>query len=243
MPSLSRISRNPKSIPRALSPSISSNTTHFPPGYCDFRSHNNAASKDIGVTIVPALTGADFPSFDWKEYLAVAQGNFSHAAAIALSRDTDRDQCWLFSGESGSLGISLAVRTVPTAVVIEQSDFLSGSEGRHNKQIHWNPRVMVVYGLLDDVPNMFKLKEEKLMTLLARLPPFPPGLAQAWPGIHVPVAMFEYDFDGSSRQSFTVSKEIVEWGIDFGTIILNIDVNWGGPSTALCGFEMYGNNA
>ncbi|KIK27017.1 hypothetical protein PISMIDRAFT_93827 [Pisolithus microcarpus 441] len=141
--------------------------------------------------------------------------------------------CWLLGGHSGQLGVSLPRVVRISHVVVDHivDDTLTA------------PRQMILWGLVDGKDNFSLLR-----SLRAKLAGNTPDLSEkrTFPAISggfpfIPLSYFEYSIHAPNlTQTFPVFPFVSDSGMDFGIVVLEILGNWGGMSTCLYRFRVYG---
>ena len=148
----------------------------------------------------------------------------------ALSEDMQLESCWLLGGKSGQLGVSLSRSVRISHVVVDH----------HVDDILTAPRQMILWGLVDGEENVASFRDlhAKRTGVIPEKHPFPAisgGLS------FVPLSSLEYDSHAANlTQTFPIFPFIVDSGMDFKVIVLEVLGNWGGTSTRLYRFRVYG---
>ncbi|KAF8349168.1 hypothetical protein F5887DRAFT_949732, partial [Amanita rubescens] len=159
----------------------------------------------------------------------------------ALHHDLQNGFCWPFPGSQGHLGVSLAAPIRVESVTVDHVPRNIAFDVRSA------PKEMEVWGLVEGVENMRRLKEwrETKESPDNEEEEYPyPSILPHQPE-YVRVANFTYDMDGPSHiQNFPVSDEITEIGLDFGVVVLLVKSNWGREDfTCLYRFRVHGSRA
>ena len=148
----------------------------------------------------------------------------------ALGEDMRLESCWLLGGKSGQLGVGLSRAVRISHVVVDH----------HVGNNLTAPRQMILWGLVDGEENLASLR-----ALRAKRTDVIP-VAHAFPAISgglsfVPLSSFKYDTHATNlTQTFPIFPFVVDSGMGFKVIVLEILDNWGGTSTCLYHFRVYG---
>ncbi|ESK94658.1 purine nucleotide binding protein [Moniliophthora roreri MCA 2997] len=196
-----------------------------------------------GGRVIPSLTSPTFelrpPSitsqvFGWVLGTGYAIGR---PPVTALHHELHNGHCWPFAGTEGMLGLSLASPVLIDSFTIDHVAKEVAFDVRSA------PREMEVWGLVDGRDNLLKVrdwvmaKEQKRQEALDRgeevVPEQETGYVQPrWMpnngGMYVRIAEFAYNVHlDRNVQSFPISEEIKELGVDFGIVVLRVKSNWG----------------
>ncbi|KAI6027731.1 hypothetical protein PISMIDRAFT_115906, partial [Pisolithus microcarpus 441] len=137
--------------------------------------------------------------------------------------------CWLLGGNSGQLGVSLPRVVRISHVVVDHivSDTLTA------------PRQMILWGLVDGRENLALFRALRANSLDIPEKRTFPAISGSFS--FIPLSYFEYNTHASNlTQTFPVFPFVLDSGLDFGVVVLEILGNWGGMSTCLYRFRVYG---
>jgi len=219
------------------------------------------ALHSAGGRIIPSLTSPTLesspPSLRGK-VVGLITGNgyaLGRPPITALHHDLHTGTCWPFEGSEGQLGVMLVAPTYISEVTIDHIA----------KEVSFDlrsaPREMELWGLVEGKENVAKMKQwqaekrgrleaarvkakaggiEFVMDNELEEPPYPRTLPHSPPWIRV--ASFRYDIHAPNNiQTFPVSQEIRDLGIDFGIVALRVKSNWGSPDyTCLYRLRVHG---
>ncbi|RPD67684.1 hypothetical protein L226DRAFT_474545 [Lentinus tigrinus ALCF2SS1-7] len=155
-----------------------------------------------------------------------------------LDEDMRAISHWLLPNGHGQVGIKLPSFVYPTNVTIDHIPKEIAAD------IHQAPRHMVLWGMLEGRANerrriawQEKFRASALALNLTR--DAPPITNNA---TFLPIAAFEYDIHAEyAVQTFPVDALIVDSCIYFGAVVLEVQTNWGAPSTRLYRVRIHGN--
>lgn len=200
------------------------------------------ALYSAGAQVVPGLTTQTY-EIPPGGFLTQVTGFFSGSGSGAIGRppvtalhhEINPGHCWPFPGTHGQLGIKLAAPTFISDVTIDHVAMELATDRRSA------PRYMELWGLVEGEDNLEKLREWRAKREEAQMeaasgdepvahvdvqPPVPASLKN-W-GEAVRVANFTYNIYAPDHiQTFHVSQEVQDFGIDFGVVALLIENNWG----------------
>ncbi len=195
----------------------------------------NFASQAHGAKTLQQLTSVGIAK-SWilsKFQSTTSKSTMLSLASLALNDRIDLANCWEFTGSRAKLAIRLSEYVVITQISLEQPiDNLS--------YIQSSPRSVVVWGMVDGRENIVRVSNRsRLRGLYARLnPPMAAPFLQGYS--FLPLVAFRYDASISGRQYVDVFDEILELGVDFGIVVIEIHGNWGSSDTRLCHVGVYG---
>ncbi|TFK47684.1 hypothetical protein OE88DRAFT_1665240 [Heliocybe sulcata] len=201
------------------------------------------AMYSAGASVIPSLTSDTYELKPHTRLGKVAGWVTGRGYAMgpppvtALHHELHAGRCWPFAGSQGQLGVMLAYPVYISDVTIDHVA----------KEVAFDmasaPRNMELWGLIDGMDNVRRIREwqaEKARrSEMARLeaeahdvalpeddePAYPPGLER---DRFIRIANFTYDIDAANNiQTFPVSQEIRDLGVDFGVVVLTIKDNWG----------------
>ena len=188
------------------------------------------ASGRAGGKIVPSLTTPTmFPQSSLIRRLLRGTPPPGSPWA-ALDEHMQFESCWLLGGKSGQLGVKLSRAVRISHVVVDH----------HVNDTLTAPRQMILWGLVDGEENFasfhaLQAKRTGVISEKHSLPVISGGLS------FVPLSSFEYDTHAANlTQTFPIFPFIVDSGMDFDVVVLGILGNWGGTSTRLYRFRVYG---
>ena len=194
----------------------------------DFALHSS------GARIIPSLTSPTFetsPPTLRGQIVGLLTGNgyaIGRPPITALHHELHSGHCWPFAGSKGQLGVMLAAPTYISDVTIDHVAKEVAFDMRSA------PREMEVWGLVegrDNVARVRKWQEEKARRRQAGAsmeeePEYPRTLPKS--PSYLRLASFSYDVDSPNHiQTFPVSPEIRDLGVDFGVVVLVVKSNWG----------------
>lgn len=216
------------------------------------------ADYSAGAGIVPSLTSDTYelPSISWTRHIKRIFGHGGSAIGRppvnALHYETHSGHCWPFAGASGQLGVALVAPTYISDIVIDHVPREVSADMRSA------PRQMELWGLIEGAENVEKIKEwraqraarQEEARIQAELTgqPYVEDLEPTYPS-SLPkspeffrVANFTYNIHAPHHiQTFPVSQEVQDLGIDFGIVVLLVKNNWGHPDyTCLYRLRVYG---
>ncbi|KAI0069846.1 hypothetical protein K474DRAFT_1680612 [Panus rudis PR-1116 ss-1] len=202
---------------------------HFRPIPCA-RSNclrDNLASSSIGAAIIPSLT-SPAP----KSPIADEADPHAPEAAAVLAPEFAADTCWSFHGSEAQLGILLPKPAFLTNVSIGHVPGVTVASA---------PRDLTVWGVVDGLENRqwFAQHSATLKKLRTKLPPKAYQPHARYPS--VPLTSVHCDIRyGKPIQTFAVYPEVVEMGMDFGVVVVQLHSNWGWSHTYVCHIGVYG---
>ena len=188
-----------------------------------------ASSRTGGQIVLSLMTPTTFPQASFIRRLLRGTPRPGSPWA-ALGEDMEFESCWLLGGNFGQLGVGLSRAVRISHVVVDH----------HVNDTLTAPRQMLLWGLVDGEENLASFRD-----LHAKRTGFIPE-KHAFPAISgglsfVPLSFFEYDTRAANlTQTFPVFPLVVDSGMDFKVIVLEILGNWGGASTHLYRFRVYG---
>jgi SUN domain-containing protein 1/2 len=194
-----------------------------------------------GAMIIPSLTS---PTFEVKpqtlrgQLVGIITGNgyaIGRPPITALHHELHNGHCWPFARSEGQLGVVLAAPTYITDVTIDHVAKEVAFDMRSA------PKDMELWGMVEGRENIARVKAwqaakaqlrkevlargEELDENLKEIP-YPRTLPKS--PQYIRVAKFTYDIHGQHNvQSFQVSQEIRDLGVDFGIVVLRVKSNWG----------------
>ena len=198
-----------------------------------------------GARIIPSLTS---PTFEMRpanlrgHLVGLVTGNgyaIGRPPITALHHESHNGHCWPFAGSEGQLGISLAAPTYISDVSIDHVAKEVAFDMRSA------PREMEVWGLVEGRDNVAKVtewkaenarrKEERKREAEERGEVVPVDeVEELYPRTlpmspqYIRIASFRYDIHSPNNvQTFPVSPEIRDLGVDFGIVVLRVKSNWG----------------
>ncbi|EGO24261.1 hypothetical protein SERLADRAFT_449028 [Serpula lacrymans var. lacrymans S7.9] len=199
------------------------------------------------LTIYPATLGARLYG------LVSGQGTATGRTPVTvLHHEVHNGYCWPMEGTKGSVGVMLAYPAYVSDFTIDHV----------SKEVAFDlrsaPRDMEVWGFVDGKDNLAKVREwqadkakrreearriaeeEGLEYVEESEPEYPSMLPTSEP--YIRIASFTYDIYSSRNiQTFPVSQEIKDLGIDFGVVVLVINNNWGRDEfTCIYRFRVHG---
>ncbi|KAI0690832.1 hypothetical protein C8T65DRAFT_552193, partial [Cerioporus squamosus] len=155
-------------------------------------------------------------------------------ADTVVSDDFRLEGCWKISGQRGQIGVALTEPVYPTHVTVDHMPSALA------KDVQQAPRHVLLWGVVDGAENL-----GRYTTLLSNLSSVVthgqsgPLIDQGFP--LVPLATFEYNIRaGYHVQTFPVHPPILQSGIDFGLVVLEVVDNWGSDATCLYRFRVHG---
>jgi SUN domain-containing protein 1/2 len=192
-----------------------------------------------GARIIPSLTSPTLeisPQRLHSQLIGLVTG---HGYAIgrppitALHHELHNGNCWPFSGTQGQLGVALAAPAYISDVTIDHVSPEEAFDMRNSA-----PREMELWGLVEGKDNTAKVNEwmgEKTRRREAAIDneeeveaevEYPKTLPKS--PQYVRVANFRYNVNAPNHiQTFPVSQEIRDLGVDFGVVVLRVLNNWG----------------
>ncbi|KAI5989704.1 hypothetical protein EDD15DRAFT_2171056 [Pisolithus albus] len=195
----------------------------------DFSSLAEYASLRAGGDIVLPLTTPTILPRGSLVHRLLHGGPQPGSPWAALDDDTRSQSCWLLGGNSGQLGVSLPRVVRISHVVVDHivSDTLTA------------PRQMILWGLVDGRENLALSRALRANSLDIPEKRTFPAISGGFP--FIPLSYFEYNAHASNlTQTFPVFPFVLDSGLDFGVVVLEILGNWGGMSTCLYRFHVYG---
>lgn len=151
----------------------------------------------------------------------------------AMHHELHNGNCWPFAGSEGHLGVVLAAPTYISEITIDHVAKEVAFDMRSA------PREMEVWAMVEGKDNIAKVKEwvaektrrrqeaeERGEVELEEEPEYPQFLPKSPP--YIRIANFSYNIHAPKHiQTFPVSQEIKDLGVDFGIVVLRIKSNWG----------------
>jgi SUN domain-containing protein 1/2 len=197
-----------------------------------------------GAQIIPSLTSPTFeisPPNLRGQIVGFITGNgyaIGRPPITALHHELHNGHCWPFAGSEGQLGITLAAPTYISDVTIDHVAKETAFDMRSA------PREMEVWALVEGKDNIAKVREwqaekmkrqeEASVRAEEEGAEFVEEDAEVYPKTlprapqYIQIASFAYDINASNNiQTFPVSQEIRDLGVDFGIVVLRIKSNWG----------------
>ncbi|KAH7911515.1 hypothetical protein BJ138DRAFT_1062923 [Hygrophoropsis aurantiaca] len=229
-------------------------------GTQDILSRADFALHSAGARVVPSLTTGTLevrpPTLSGKiTGLVTGHGyQVGRSPITALHQELHSGHCWPMTGTEGQLSVALAIPAYITDISI---DHLA-------KEVAFDmssaPRDMEVWGLVEGKDNLAKLAawreekarrraEEEKAAEEAGIEYVPEAEEEEeYPELlsksdeYIRLATFTYDIHAPQNiQTFPVSQEIRDLGIDFGLVSLAIKNNWGKDGyTCLYRFRVHG---
>jgi SUN domain-containing protein 1/2 len=219
------------------------------------------AMHSAGARIVPSLTSPTFemsPQTMRGMIVGLLTGNgyaIGRPPITALHHELHNGYCWPFAGSKGQLGVALAAPTIISDVTIDHVAKEVAFDMRSA------PREMEVWGMVEGRDNIArvrewqKAKERQLAEARTRaaeagvpleaeeIPVYPRTLPKS--PQYVRIASFSYDIHSPNNiQTFPVSQEIHDLGVDFGIVVLVVKSNWGRTEfTCLYRLRVHGQRA
>ncbi|KAF8627047.1 hypothetical protein AX17_006387 [Amanita inopinata Kibby_2008] len=223
------------------------------------------ALYSAGARVIPSLTSQTLelrPPTLGSRFLGFVSGHgyaMGRPPVTALHHEVQNGFCWPFAGSKGQLGVSLA------AVVLVDSVTIDHVPKEVAFDVRSAPKDMEVWGLVEGEDNIRKVKEWRERKASEREQrrqqqsegkgqgeeqeveqeevEYPPTLPK-FPG-YIRLANFTYDIEGGSHvQTFPVSDEVREMGVDFAVMVLMVKDNWGREDlTCLYRFRVHGTKA
>ncbi|KAI5996626.1 hypothetical protein EDC04DRAFT_2585404 [Pisolithus marmoratus] len=187
-----------------------------------------ASTRAGGDIVLPLTTPMILPRGSLIHHL-LRSGPQPGSPWAALGDDMRSQSCWLLGGKSGQLGVSLPRVVRINHVVV---DHVVGD-------IITTPRQMILWGLVDGRENLallhaFRAKSTGDMLDISEKRTFP---AISGGFTFIPLSYFKYNIHAPNlTQTFPVFPFVLDSGMDFGVVVLEILGNWGGVSTCLYRF-------
>lgn len=225
----------------------------------DLLARPDFALHSAGARVIPDLTTDTYelrPS-GVRSFLGIFLNNnpIGRPPVTAIHHDTSSGYCWPFVGSVGQLGIKLAAPIYATDITI---DHVAPEVAM---DIRSAPRQMEVWGLVEGEENVARVKEwheekaKRRREAVEKGEPispedqdydspdseeYPTTLPKTTPWIRL--ASFAYSVHAPNNvQTFPVSKEVKELGVDVGIVVLKIKNNWGQDAfTCLYRFRVHG---
>ncbi|KAI0317090.1 hypothetical protein OF83DRAFT_1172287 [Amylostereum chailletii] len=224
----------------------------YPP-YTSYPGDLSVSAKPLGPSI-PPYSSPDFASRAYggiviPQWTTVSLGQ-SALPHNVLEPAIPDGSCWSLPTISGLLGISFDRPILPIEITIIHSPTIP---------IDQAPRTVVIWGLLDGDENIQQMQPFRsvIQRLKDRLspPPASPAYNSAIQrlkltlpasdadqiGALVPLTAFEFDpKPGALYQRFPFHGVVLEWGLDWTSVVVQIHDNWGANLTSLCQVEIRG---
>lgn len=197
-----------------------------------------------GAAIIPELTRSTWksPTPPASRLFGSKITDFTNARAyLAITPDMEYGSCWAFNGPTGHVGVTLPIPVRITNVSIDHisKDLVP--------DVSPAPRAMVLWGLLEGEA----LSEHRRNPLLVSKNQHQPSqsirdglrlLSVRSDAEFIEISRFDYDpkIDLAHSQMFPIYPEVVESGLDFGIIVLEILSNWGSQRTCLYRVRIHG---
>ncbi|KZT22035.1 hypothetical protein NEOLEDRAFT_1098422 [Neolentinus lepideus HHB14362 ss-1] len=201
------------------------------------------AMYSAGASVIPSLTSDTYelkPPNGIGKLVGWVTGHgyaMGPPPVTALHHELHAGRCWPFAGSQGQLGVMLAYPVYISHVTIDHVA----------KEVAFDmasaPRDMELWGMIDGMDNVRKIREWQAEKARRReelrleaeaqgMPPpeddepvYPPTLEK---DRYIRVASFAYDINASNHiQTFPVSPDIRDLGVDFGVVVLMVKDNWG----------------
>ena len=181
-----------------------------------------------GARVVRALTGIVTENGFFQDQQL--PGNSPNATLID---DLHIGNCWSIAASKGQLGIRLSEHLHPTHITVDHIPVEIAAD------ISRAPRTLILWGAVDGADNASRLGNmlhDTLPSLRGRSSPY-----ETAHHTFVPLAVFEYDIHSSSHiQTFPIRPYIVDLGVYFGVVVLEVTSNWGGSTTCLYRVRIHG---
>ncbi|KAH7921043.1 hypothetical protein BV22DRAFT_1097203 [Leucogyrophana mollusca] len=227
-------------------------------GTQDIISRADFALHSAGARVLPSLTSGTLelrPQTLRGQVVGLVTGHgyqVGRSPITALHQELHTGHCWPMAGAEGQLSVALAFPVFISEITIDHVA----------KEVAFDmssaPRDMEVWGLVEGQDNLAKLeawREEKARRrdearraaeeagveyVEEAEEEYPSLLANSDP--YIRLATFTYDIHAPQNiQTFPVSQEIYDLGIDFGIVSLAIKNNWGKAGyTCLYRFRVHG---
>ncbi|RDB25835.1 Spindle pole body-associated protein sad1 [Hypsizygus marmoreus] len=191
-----------------------------------------------GARVIPSLTSPTFemrPANLRSQLVGLITGNgyaIGRPPVHALHYDLHNGDCWPFAGSEGQLGVALAAPTYISDITIDHVAREVAFDMRTA------PRQMEVWAMVEGKDNIAKVKEWMAEKERRRVeakergdeveeePAYPKTLPKT--PQYIRIANFTYNiYAPKNIQTFPVSQEIRDLGVDFGIVVLRIKSNWG----------------
>ena len=191
-----------------------------------------------GARIIPSLTS---PTFEMRptnlkgQIVGLLTGNgyaIGRPPITALHHELHNGHCWPFAGSEGQLGVALASPTYISDITIDHVAREVAFDMRSA------PREVEVWGMVEGQDNVAKVEgwlgERARRREEARErgeeveeePAYPTTLPKS--PRYIRIANFSYDIHAPKNvQTFPVSQDVQNLGVDFGIVVLRIKSNWG----------------
>jgi hypothetical protein len=185
--------------------------------------HDDSHPRYPGYNYARHFSGAGAQSIDVLTSSAYKDVNSPQFPAVTVLEDGLA--CWAMSGHNGYFGIALEIPINISHISIYHS--LAHAEG-----IPSAPRSMVLWGLAEGPDQVKALSSASNQLFLPRKPSlFSQFLPKSPEPISwVPLLHFQYDVHLSDTQVFAVPKELMDLGVSYGVVVVEILNNWGSPS-------------
>lgn len=191
-----------------------------------------------GARIIPSLTS---PTFEMRpqnvrgQLVGMLTGNgyaIGRPPITALHPELHVGNCWSLEGSQGQLGVALAAPTYITDISIDHVA----------KEVAFDmrtaPRQMEVWAMVEGKDNVAKVRAWREETDARRAEalergeeveedePYPRTLPKS--PLYIRIAAFNYDIHAPHNvQTFPVSQDVRDLGVDFGIVVLRVLNNWG----------------
>ncbi|KAI6099069.1 hypothetical protein F5141DRAFT_1010552 [Pisolithus sp. B1] len=186
----------------------------------DFSSLAEYASTRAGGDIVLPLTTPTILPRGSLIHCLLCSGPQPSSPWAALSDDMQSQSCWLLGGNINQVVVDHIVGDTSTA-----------------------PRQMILWGLVNGRENLallcaFHAKPTSDMLDISEKCTFP---AISGSFTFIPLSYLEYNIHATNlTQTFPMCPFILDSGMDFGVVVLEILGNWGNTSMCLYCFRVYG---
>jgi len=187
-----------------------------------------------GARIIPSLTSPTFemrPTNFKGQIVGLLTGNgyaIGRPPITALHHELHNGHCWPFAGSEGQLGVALASPTYVSDITIDHVAREVAFDMRSA------PREMEVWGMVEGQDNVAKVEEwlaekgrrRERGEEVEEEPAYPSTLPKS--PLYIRIANFSYDIHAPKNvQTFPVSQDVRDLGVDFGIVVLRIKNNWG----------------
>ncbi|KAG1772104.1 hypothetical protein EDD22DRAFT_768613 [Suillus occidentalis] len=176
-----------------------------------------------GFAIPPLTSKSATTSSSWWRPEPFQHLSQSYLANSAL---TANGSCWRMPQARGHLGIGFRLPVIITHVSIEHLP-------SHPMDA---PRDIVLWGYLEQVDNLQHYTDDK-----PPLEVIDETQKQNPNGSFIKLAHMEYSpFHDSHIQTFAVDENVLQSGLDFGLVVMEIRGNWGADETCLYRVRVHG---